>query len=268
MPNAFLASTTQLPVSMVPRMSVNTHQERHLAPYAKPMTDSKPTLLTARFQTALHCADLWHRGQTRKSTIIPYLSHLLGVASLALEFGADEDEAIAALLHDALEDGPDITGRTSADLRAEIVEKFGGLVALMVDAATDDPPLTGQAKAEWTPRKLAYLSHLQKASPSELLVSACDKLYNARSILVDVLTAPAGEDVFERFNQKQGGTLQYYRLLADAYTKAATRPEVMARPRLLACFAELERTVASLEQTCDLTAAQVRDFPLLRANLA
>ena len=233
------------------------------------MTDykpAKPAFFTARFQTALHCADLWHRGQTRKGTAIPYLSHLLGVASLALEFGASEDEAIAALLHDALEDGPDNTGRAPADLRAEMVEQFGEPVAALVDAATDDTPLPGQAKAEWTPRKLAYLSHLQKASPSELLVSACDKLYNARSILVDVLTAPAGEDVFERFNQKQGGTLQYYRLLADAYTKAATRPEVAARPRLLACFTELERTVASLEQVSGLTAVQVREFAPLRAR--
>lgn len=97
-------------------------------------------------------------------------------------------------------------------------------------------------------------------------MSASDKLYNAQSILVDVLTAPTGEDVFERFNQKQGGTLQYYRLLADAYTGAATRPEVAARPRLLACFSELERTIASLEQVSGLTAVQVRDFPLLRAR--
>lgn len=231
-------------------------------------TPAKPAFFSARFQTALHCADLWHRGQTRKGTAIPYLSHLLGVASLALEFGASEDEAVAALLHDALEDGPDNTGRTPADLRAEMVEKFGERVAALVDAATDDTPLPGQAKKDWATRKRDYLHHLEAATPSELLVSACDKLYNARSILVDVLTAPAGEDVFERFNQKRDGTLQYYRLLADTYTEAAKkRPEVAARPRLLACFAELERTVNSLEQTCGLTAAQVREFPLLGASL-
>ena len=96
-------------------------------------------------------------------------------------------------------------------------------------------------------------------------MSACDKLYNARSILVDVLPAPAGEDVYDRFNRKRDGTLQYYRLLADTYTATAKRPDVAARPRLLACFSELERTVASLEETSGLTAAQVRDFPLLRA---
>ena len=232
------------------------------------MTDSVPPMLTSRFQTALQRADLWHRGQIRKGTSIPYLSHLLGVASLALEFGADEDEAIAALLHDALEDGPDNTKRAPADLRAEIVDLFGKPVAKLVDAATDDTPLPNQPKAEWNTRKRNYLDHLKDAAPSELLVSACDKLYNARSILVDVLTAPAGEDVFERFNRKRDGTLQYYRLLADTYTKTITRPEVAARPRLLACFSELERTVASLEQTCGLTAAQVRDFPLLRTGRA
>lgn len=232
---------------------------------------AKPAFFTARFQTALHCADLWHRGQTRKGTTIPYLSHLLGVASLALEFGASEDEAIAALLHDALEDGPEHARpiRTPADLRKEIVDLFGEPVALLVDAATDDTPLPNQPKSDWSMRKRTYLDHLKDAAPSELLVSACDKLYNARSILVDVLTAPAGEDVYDRFRQKRDGTLQYYRLLADTYFEAAKkRPEVAARPRLLACFSELERTVASLEQTSGLTAAQVRDFPLLQAGMA
>jgi len=107
------------------------------------MTDDRPArsaFFSARFQTALHCADLWHRGQTRKGTAIPYLSHLLGVASLALEFGANEDEAISALLHDALEDGPEYARpvRTPTDLRQEIVDLFGEPVAQLVDAATDD----------------------------------------------------------------------------------------------------------------------------------
>lgn len=240
-----------------------------MARYARLMTydtPAKPAFFTARFQTALHCADLWHRGQTRKGTAIPYLSHLLGVASLALEFGATEDEAIAALLHDALEDGPEFARpvRTPDDLRKEIVNLFGEPVALLVDAATDDTPLPGKEKKEWVPRKQDYLRHLKDAAPSSLLVSACDKLYNARSILVDVLTAPTGEDVFARFNQKRDGTLQYYRLLAETYNNTAIRPDVAARPRLLACFSELERTVVRLEQTCGLTAGQVRDLPLLR----
>jgi hypothetical protein len=227
---------------------------------------TKPGFFTARFQMALHCADLWHRGQTRKGTAIPYLSHLLGVASLALEFGASENEAIAALLHDALEDGPKHARpvRTSVDLKGEIIDLFGAEVALLVDAATDTKQLPGQAKEDWVTRKRRYLHHLKDASPSEMLVSASDKLYNARSILVDVLTAAPGEDVFERFKQKRDGTLQYYRLLADTYSNSDSRQDVCARPRLLACFKELERTVASLEQTAGLSADQVRDFPLLR----
>ena len=92
-------------------------------------------------------------GQTRKGTSTPYLSHLLDVASLALEFGASEDEAIATLLHNTLEDGPDNTGRAPVDLRAEIVDLFGETVTQLVDAATDDTPLPDQPKSEWSIRK-------------------------------------------------------------------------------------------------------------------
>ncbi|WP_425147060.1 HD domain-containing protein [Deinococcus sp.] len=228
------------------------------------MTDT--AFFSERFQTALRRADLWHRGQTRKGTAVPYLSHLLGVASLALEFGAGEEEAIAALLHDALEDGPQNTGRTPDDLSAEIAGLFGPTVLRLVRAATDDAPTPGSEKRGWATRKREYLHHLAEAQPSELLVSACDKLYNARSILVDVLTD--GPGVFERFNQKRDGTLQYYRLLADTYAKAGQRAEVVARPRLLACFAELERTVSSVEEICGVTAAQVRAYPLLAQGSA
>ena len=120
------------------------------------MTDdqtAKPAFFTARFQTALHCADLWHRGQTRKSTSIPYLSHLLGVASLALEFRTSEDEAIAALLHDALEDGPDNTECMPADLGVEIANLFGDPVTPLVDAATNDTPLPNQPESGWSMHK-------------------------------------------------------------------------------------------------------------------
>lgn len=226
---------------------------------------SNTDFFSKRFQVALTCAERWHRGQTRKGTSIPYLSHLLGVASLALEFGADEDEAIAALLHDALEDGPENTGIKPAVLRAEILTKFGERVAHLVDAATDATPAPGEEKPDWRTRKLTYLRHLPEASPSALLVSASDKLYNARSILVDLLTGPAAEDVFSRFKQGRKGTLQYYRLLADQYGRTATRAEVAARPRLLALFSELERTVAMLESAAQTTADEVRADPLLSA---
>ena len=231
--------------------------------------------LTDDFLKALELAHTWHAGQYRKgteqggSTGVPYLSHLLGVASIALEFGADEPEAIAALLHDALEDGPGNLKRGARELRAEIVAVFGSRgeqIAHLVDAVTDDAPEAGAQKRPWTERKLEYLAKLPEKSASALLVSAADKLHNARAILSDLMVI--GPAVFGRFKQGRDGTLQYYRLLADTYRKIP-RPDVQARPRLQALFAELERTVSTLAPACGLEAGQVRDFPLLRrANAA
>jgi len=218
-------------------------------------------------QRALQYAEGWHSGQVRKGTSIPYFSHLLGVAALALEFGADEGEAIAALLHDALEDGPANTGLTPADLRGQIAQQFGERVARLVDAATDARPEPGQPKPAWNERKATYLNHLPTADPSALLVSACDKLYNLRSILVDLLTGPVGDDVFSRFKAGQDGTLQYYRLLADQYQRTATRQDVAGRPRLLALFSELERTVLQLEAATQTQAEDVRRYPLLSGRI-
>ncbi|AZI41901.1 HD domain-containing protein [Deinococcus psychrotolerans] len=221
------------------------------------MSTSAP-LLTTKFQEALVLAAQWHAAQTRKGSGVPYLSHLLGVASLALEFGANETEAIAALLHDALEDGPHNTGRSHQDLRAEIVRRFGEEVARLVDAATDATPDPHGLKPDWATRKRAYLVHLPQVSVSALLVSASDKLHNSRSILVDTFTD--GEGVFERFTAGKNGTVQYYRLLSDAYRMAAQRPEVAARPRLLTLFAELERTVSALETALGFEKEAVRVF--------
>ena len=220
-----------------------------------------PPVLTDKFEDALLLAARWHATQTRKGSGVPYLSHLLGVASLALEFGATETEAIAALLHDALEDGPHNTGRSPADLRTEIVSRFSEDVAVLVDAATDATPEPGGLKPAWAERKSVYLAHLPSAPASALLISASDKLYNVRTILADLLTGDEG--VFTRFTAGKEGTVQYYRLLSDAYRQAAQRPEVQARPRLLALFAELERTVFALERELGLSAAQVRGFSAL-----
>ena len=226
--------------------------------------------LTDDFLTALQLAHTWHSGQYRKGTDkggavgIPYVSHLLGVASIALEFGADEAEAIAALLHDALEDGPSNLARGAKELRTEIVTAFGArgeFIAQLVDGATDDTPTAGAQKRDWRVRKQEYLAKLPQEEASALLVSASDKLHNAQAILRDLLTI--GPSVFSRFNQGRDGTLQYYRLLADTYQKI-DRPDVQARPRLQALFAELERTVTTLETACGLNAEQVRDFPMLQ----
>ena len=173
--------------------------------------------LSERYERALVWAARKHARQVRKGTTIPYVSHLLAVSSLALEHGADEDEAIAALLHDAVEDqgGP----RTREEIRAE----FGERVASIVDGCTDtdqDP------KPPWRPRKEAYVAHIAEAPPSVLLVSACDKLHNARSILSDLrATGPA---VWDRFTGKRDGTLWYYRALADAFAAAGAPKGLVA----------------------------------------
>ncbi|MDR6219213.1 HD domain-containing protein [Deinococcus soli (ex Cha et al. 2016)] len=230
--------------------------------------------LTNRFLHALERAHHWHAGQYRKvpegeTATVPYLSHLLGVASIALEFGASEDEAIAALLHDALEDGPeniqtDVARRGEAreDLRRMIRQEFGDQVEKLVSGATEETALVEGRKAPWADRKMAYLrklidtDHVEEAA--SLLVSASDKLHNARAILADVLAFGDSPEsrvaFFDRFNAGQEGTLQYYRLLVWAYRRA---PGAQGRPRLQALVAELDRTVTALEQACGVRAEDV-----------
>lgn len=230
----------------------------------------KPYPLTEKFTEALQLAAQWHAGQFRKGTDVPYVSHLLGVASVALEFGATETEAVAALLHDALEDGPEFTGRDAAALRAEIQARFGAQAARLVDGATDATPAPGEQKAPWADRKLAYLARVRGKDAAVLLVTAADKLHNARSILSDVRDAQerGGEvgaaAVFTRFKAGREGTLQYYRLLVDAYRAA---PAVTGRARLSALIAELDWTVGALEAACGVDPAQVRAFAPLHAGV-
>ncbi|MDK2014147.1 MULTISPECIES: HD domain-containing protein [unclassified Deinococcus] len=240
--------------------------------------------LTDRFLHALERAHHWHAGQYRKVPVcetatVPYLSHLLGVASIALEFGATEDEAIAALLHDALEDGPeniqtDVArrGETREELRRVIRQEFGEQVERLVVGATEDTALIEGRKAPWPERKKAYLQKLIRTenpeSAASLLVSAADKLHNARAILADVLTFGATPQsrapFFDRFNAGQAGTLQYYRLLVRAYRRA---PGAQGQPRLQALIGELDRTVTALEQAYGVGEEHVVALPLLRDAL-
>ena len=133
-------------------------------------------MLSERFDRALVLASTLHRKQVRKDSGIPYVAHLLGVASLALEHGADEEQAIAALLHDAVEDQGGIP--TLERIRAEFGDRVAGLVMALTDAVT-------QPKPPWRKRKEDYLAHLVDAPDEVLLISACDKLHNARSIVED-----------------------------------------------------------------------------------
>ena len=169
----------------------------------------------SKLPTALAIALDAHKTQIRKGTSIPYISHPMAVASIALEFGATEDQAIAALLHDAIEDG----GATYAH---SIEALFGTYVLTLVQGCTDGIPDQSGEKALWIDRKTAYLEHLQEASDEVLLVSCSDKLHNARAIVSDLITE--GPSVFNRFSATTEQTLWYYRQLATIFTNRKTPP--------------------------------------------
>jgi GTP pyrophosphokinase len=199
-------------------------------------------MLSKRFTDALTFATQLHTNQTRKGGKVPYIAHLLGVASIALEHGANEDEAIAALLHDAIED------QGGAATREEIRRRFGDIVTEIVDGCTDSDTTP---KPPWRQRKEAYIAHIPKASASVLLVSASDKLYNARSILNDYRLI--GENVWERFHGGKDGTLWYYRAVLEAFRSTGSTP----------LFDELERVVSELES---LVSSSTNDKQLQTAD--
>lgn len=180
-------------------------------------------LLTERFTLALTFATQLHANQVRKGSGVPYIAHLLGVASIALEYGANEDEAIAALLHDAIEDQGGVA------TREEIRRRFGDVVTAIVEGCTDAQTTP---KPPWRDRKEIYLAHLPTASESVLLVSAADKLYNARSILKDYRLL--GEELWQRFKGGRDGTLWYYRALADAFKRYYSSPLVEELAKVIA----------------------------------
>jgi (p)ppGpp synthase/HD superfamily hydrolase len=157
-----------------------------------------------KFEDALLYASRMHRDQVRKDTNVPYITHLLAVASIVGENGGTEDEVVAALLHDAPEDqGGEATLR---DIRA----RFGDEVAKIVDGCTDTYE---DSKPPWRKRKERYLAYLSNASGSVRLVASADKLHNARTVLSDYRLL--GEDLWARFNGKKEGTLWYYRAVVD-----------------------------------------------------
>jgi (p)ppGpp synthase/HD superfamily hydrolase len=148
-----------------------------------------------------------HGAQVRKGANTPYIGHLMSVAGLVLEHGGDQEQAVAGLLHDAIED----CGVEQEDL---IRERFGERVARIVRACTDADI---RPKPPWRARKEQYLRHLETEEPETLLISCCDKLHNARAIVSDLRTH--GEAVFERFNAPKEGTLWYYDALAAVFSR-------------------------------------------------
>ena len=183
--------------------------------------------LSSKFEEALIYATRIHGGQLRKKTKIPYIGHLLGVAAIALEYGANETEAIGGLLHDAVEDcgGP--------ERQREIEEKFGKEVGEIVAGCTD----TDQTpKPPWRERKEKYIAHLQTVSASTRLVSASDKLHNAQAIVHNL--REDGDEIWTRFKGGKEGALWYYRSLVTAFREHGES----------ALVNELDRVVSKMER--------------------
>lgn len=185
-------------------------------------------MLGPRFDQALLLASSLHRTQVRKESGVPYVAHLLAVAALAIEHGADEDQAIAALLHDAVEDQGGLP--TAARIREQFGPRVHDLVLALTDAAVVPKP-------PWRARKEAYLAHLRNAPAEVLLVSACDKVHNASAIVED--HARVGAALWGRFSGGRDGTLWYYRELAAVFQERG-------HPRLAARLTALATTMQGL----------------------
>jgi len=184
-------------------------------------------MLTQRFDQALAFASDLHRTQIRKGSSIPYISHLLSVCSLVIENDGDEDQAIAALLHDAAED------QGGAAILAKIRDRYGDVVAEIVADCTDS---WSDPKPPWRRRKELYLESLPAKPSRSLLVSLADKVHNARSILFDLRAS--GSDVWTRFTGGHDGSLWYYGELARFF--AGAMPGPLAE--------ELGRTTAAMRE--------------------
>ena len=196
------------------------------------------------FGHALTYAEAIHRMQRRKGTAIPYIGHLLGVASLVIGAGGTEVEAIAALLHDAAED------QGGEPRLRDIEREFGEDVARIVEACSDSLTEDRIEKADWLTRKLAYNAHLRsEMRESVLLVSVCDKAHNVSSMLADY--ADIGETLWSRFNAGKVGTLLNYRALLAAF-------EASPAPRVTGVARTLRATLTALE-----AASGAADDPIL-----
>jgi GTP pyrophosphokinase len=199
-----------------------------------PETYTEHPLLTERFDRALVLASEHHRNQLRKGTTVPYISHLLGVTSLVLVIGGSEDEAIGALLHDAVEDGG------GAPMLERILVEFGADVARIVEANSDT---ISEPKPPWMARKRAYVASVGDKRPDELRVSLADKLHNARAILRDFRTL--GDDVWIRFRASSGSSVRwYYRAMYEAFDERRDVLGLDAIPLL----DELGRTMDELDR--------------------
>src|SRR5213082_698835 len=185
--------------------------------------------LSRQFEKAVIYATRIHGGQLRKKTRIPYIAHILGVCAIAMEYGANETEAIAALLHDTVEDCG------GAERLRDIREEFGDDGAKIVDGCTDTYE---KRKPPWLESKRAYIDHLKNSDGSTRLVSASDKLHNTRAILAELRRH--GLEVFERFSGKKDGTVWYYRTLVTAFRQHGDHSDLID---------EFDRVVSEIEKS-------------------
>jgi hypothetical protein len=201
----------------------NRPHERQAMPYSE------------NFEKAFCWAADLHRTQCRKGTSIPYITHLMAVAAIVGENRGTEDEVIAALLHDAIED-------TDATYNM-LVDRFDKPVADIVKACSDADV---KPKPEWEKRKKDYIAHIVGASESVRLVSAADKLANARSVLADLRVL--SDALWGRFNGGKVGTLWYYRSLVSVFRIAGSSPIVGKHDRTKVVVEELDRVVTEIER--------------------
>lgn len=177
---------------------------------------SEKTFLTSRFALALSFANAIHSNQLRKDGAIPYVSHLMAVSASVLEYGGGETEAVAALLHDSVEDcgGPPML---------EVVRAmFGDDVALIVESCSEtyEGPMS-----EWRPRKESYIAHLRGASPAVKLVAGCDKLHNLNSMVKDLRNNPPA-DYWKRFSAGADEQSWFFRDCLDALSDSPVAPDL------------------------------------------
>lgn len=205
---------------------------------------TKLTPLTIRFDHAMLFAAQVHRNQERKKSGIPYISHLLGVAAIVLDYGGDEDMGIAALLHDAAEDH-------GGKAMLQVIEQmFGPRVAKIVDGCTDSYGDEGKRKPKWYPRKLRYMRRVRNEDAETRFVSAADKLYNARAVLRDV--RQSGNSAFEPFSAPKAKVLWYYRSLVREYRAGGVTH--LLKPLL----DDYDRVVTELEHLSGILATPVK----------
>ena len=186
--------------------------------------------MTPNYTRALLLAAEAHEGQLRKGTNIPYITHPVAVAALVARYGGNEDQQIAALLHDVLED--------AGEHWAPSIKVFGASVYSIVRACTDGTPDADGRKLPWKERKEAYLAHLADTPEEALLVSGCDKLHNLQSIHLDL--KEIGPAVFDRFKAGREGTLWYYNQLVEIFTKRETAVAPALNAELSAILRKLQ----------------------------